>query len=176
FDTNGIPPTVIINRVTGSGPDAWNINGAADGAVLPLTSVSSTQMTFTVTDTTTNGVTCSITVQDMRVRPTAGTPLAFGFVTKGGDGNLVGVTNNDTPIGVLIEVAGVAKQFAILSQPSSTVQAGTIFPQQPSLAILDQFGNQLTTDNGHPDDATIVTAGLASGAGTVMGTVTAQAA
>jgi hypothetical protein len=75
FDTGGTAPTMLITRLTGSGN---NINGVTSGAAVAMTSVTSTQMVFTVTSPSASGTTCKLTWQNVRVRPAAGTPLAAG--------------------------------------------------------------------------------------------------
>ena len=50
-----------------------------------MTSVTATQLTFTVTASSAGGGTPNtLTWQNVRVRPTAGTPLASGNITKTG--------------------------------------------------------------------------------------------
>ncbi|MFC6875788.1 hypothetical protein ACFQZF_14040 [Flavobacterium myungsuense] len=84
FDTGGTAPTVRMNRISGVGADNRNINDAASGTSIAITSRTTTQITFTVTAASSNGVTCSLTWQNIRVRPTAGSPLASGNMTKTG--------------------------------------------------------------------------------------------
>src|SRR5439155_321217 len=74
FDTAGTAPTVLVTRLTGSGSSGNNINAVASGTALAMTSVTSTQLVFTVTSSSISGVTCKLTWQNVRVRPTAGTP------------------------------------------------------------------------------------------------------
>src|SRR4030095_1156261 len=49
FDTGGTLPTVRMDRLAGTGINNKNINGAASGSSLAMTSVTTTQLTFTVT-------------------------------------------------------------------------------------------------------------------------------
>src|SRR6516164_11299277 len=84
FDTGGTAPTMLVTRLTGSGSNGNNINGVASGTAVAMTSVTSTQLVFTVTSSSANGVTCKLTWQNVRVRPTAGTPLATGNLTRTG--------------------------------------------------------------------------------------------
>ncbi len=106
FDTAGVMPTV---RITGSTTSANNINDAVSGTALPMTSVSPTQLTFTVTaaSTSKNSTPNTMTWQNVRVRPTARTPLASGIIVKTGTATLNGVTTT-TSFGFLAETAGAA--------------------------------------------------------------------
>src|SRR5439155_4067436 len=59
FDTAaGTAPTVLVTRLTGSGSSGNNINAVASGTALAMTSVTSTQLVFTVTSSSISGVTC----------------------------------------------------------------------------------------------------------------------
>src|SRR5439155_18602824 len=93
FDTGGTAPTVVIARLNGNGSQANNINGANNGTAMAMTSVSQSQLTFTVASSSQSGITCSLTWQNVRVRPTAGTPLAIGTLNVTGTATLVTVTN-----------------------------------------------------------------------------------
>lgn len=106
FDTGDTAPTVKIIRTSGNGADSRNINGVADGTSVAITSISTTQITFTVTSAGTNGVKNSLTWQNVRVRPSATTPLASGNITKTGTASITGITNSVTNLGTLTEVAG----------------------------------------------------------------------
>ncbi|NGP87818.1 invasin domain 3-containing protein [Fodinibius halophilus] len=55
----------------------------------------------------------------------------------------------------------------INTQPSGTATAGSAFSTAPVIYLRDQFGNKVTTDN-----STQVTASIASGNGTLSGTLT----
>src|SRR5258705_11193273 len=70
---------------------------------------------------------------------------------------------------VVVRVA-VGSQLVILTQPSATATAGVAFSQQPVVRVEDALGNLETADN-----TTVVTASIASGGGTLQGTVTATA-
>src|SRR5262249_10286889 len=115
FDTGGTAPTV---RVDGGAPSK-NINGVGNGASVAMTSVTATQLTFTVTVQSSGGVLGTLTWQNVRVRPTAGTPLASGNLRRAGTANMVGLPVNAN-VGVLREVAGAASSLVIQTQPSAT--------------------------------------------------------
>ena len=78
-----------------------------------------------------------------------------------GGAGLQGVTSG----GITIQ-AGAATQLAIVTQPSSTAQSGAVLAQQPVVQLLDASGNP-SAQAGVP-----VTAAIASGGGTLGGTVT----
>src|SRR5205823_12592338 len=56
FDTGGTAPTVLMTRVTGSGSAGNNINDVSSGTAMAMTSVTSTQLVFTVTGSSISGV------------------------------------------------------------------------------------------------------------------------
>jgi hypothetical protein len=173
FDAGGVAPTVLITRISGTGNDSKNINGVASGTAMAMTSVTATQLTFTVT-TRSSGPTCSLKWQNVRVRPAAGTPLASGTITKTGTATLTGVVSASN-FGVLNEVAGTANKLAIQTQPSSTATAGVAFAQQPVIEVQDQFGNLRSAANGNADNSTVVTAARNAGSGTLQGSLSVKA-
>src|SRR5205814_5652631 len=120
---------------------------------------------FTVTAPS-SGALCTMTWQNVRVRPTAGTPLASGSLTRTGTANMVGLPTGAN-VGALREVAGAASSLAIQTQPSATATAGAVFAQQPVLSVLDQFGTLRSTANG-VSDSTVVTAARNTGNGTLQ--------
>src|SRR5205823_1635495 len=126
FDTGGTAPTV---RIDGASSASKNVNHVGNGSSVAMTSVTSTQLTFTVTFSS-SGATCTLTWQNVRVRPTAGTPLASGNLTASGTATVLGLSTNSN-LGTLREVAGAANYLAIQTQPSSTANAGVTFGQQP---------------------------------------------
>src|SRR6266480_3519582 len=152
FDTNAAAPTVLITRISGSGADSLNINGVASGTAAAMTSVTPTNLTFTVASASSGGVTCSLTWQNVRARPSAGTPLANGNITSSGTAVIQGITTGSTSWGFLNEGVGAAAKLAIATAPSPTAVAGVGFAQQPVIQVQDQFGNLRTAD-----DSTLVT-------------------
>jgi hypothetical protein len=104
FDTGGAAPTVRIDRLAGGGNNSKNINGVASGTSAAVTSRTTTQITFTVSVASSSGVTCSLSWQNIRVRPTAANPLASGDITKTGTATITAVTNSSTSFGRLIEI------------------------------------------------------------------------
>src|SRR5437763_13517306 len=133
FNTASPLPTVLIN---GAGGKTYNLNGLANGAAAAMSSVTTTQLVFTVSKKSSGGFACKLTWQNVKIRPIAGTPLASGNLSIAGTASLVSVSPN-SKLGVLREVAGAANKFAILTQPSRTATAGVTFAQQPVLQILD---------------------------------------
>src|SRR3989442_13986658 len=114
FDTGGTAPTVLITRLSGSGSAVNNINGVSSGTAAAMTSLTTTQLVFTVTSTSINGVTCKLTWQNIRVRPTAGTPLASGNLSRSGTASVVGLSASAN-LGALREIAGAANNLVIQS-------------------------------------------------------------
>lgn len=158
FDVGGTAPTVLITRTAGGGGDARNINGAATGTSAAITSITTTTITFTVTSASNSGVTNSLTWQDIRVRPTAGAPLASGNLTISGTSTISGVTGS-TNFGTLTEVAGAQTKLVVTlpgetftsgsgNSGSVTAQtAGTSF-NITSLTATDQYFNTVTSYSG----------------------------
>ena len=118
FDTGGAVPTVLMTRLSGTGKNTANINDVASGTAVAMTSVTSTQLVFTVTSSSASGVTCKLTWQNVRIRPTAGTPLVAGNLARTGTASVVGLSTTAN-LGTLREVAGAANNLAIQTQPSA---------------------------------------------------------
>lgn len=159
FDTGGTAPTVLVTRTSGTGPNSRNINDLASGTSAAITSISTTQITFTVTAASSNNVTNSLTWQNVRVRPSAGTPLASGNITKSGTSTMAGVTTGVTNFGTLTEVAG-AMNMLVVVLPGQAFVAGTGATGAPtaqtasssfvitSIRATDQFVNIVTSYSG----------------------------
>ena len=120
FDTSCCPlPTI---RIDGGSNSGLNINNSVSGGVTPLT-VTSTQLTFTVSSK--SSVPNTLTWQNLRVRPTAVSPLATGNITKSGSSSMSGVANGVTNFGTLTEIAGVpTKMFVTLPNQTFTTGSG----------------------------------------------------
>ena len=178
FDTGGTAPTVLVTRIGGNGNNNRNINDLASGSTIAVT-VSTTQLTITITAATSNGVSNSLTWQNVRVRPSAGTPLASGNITKTGTSSISGVTNSVTNLGTLTEVVGAKSQLVITTQPSSTATTATDFGTKPAVVIRDQFGNTVTTDSSSTITHAVVlstqSCGGTAGSGTLTSTPTSGA-
>jgi hypothetical protein len=107
FDTSAPAPTVKIETITKGTKGAANINGVTNGAVVAMTSVTSTQLVFTV-NSKSSANTCKLTWQNVRVRPTASSPLAVGKLTKSGTSTMAGMINGVSNLGTLVEIQDVA--------------------------------------------------------------------
>src|SRR5262249_20634003 len=107
--------------------------------------------------------------QNVRVRPTAGTPLASTNLIRNGTAAVVGLPMGAN-LGLLREVPGAASTLAIQTQPSATATAGVAFAQQPVIRLQDQFGNFCTNNS-----STVITAARGAGNGTLQGTLNATA-
>src|SRR6266851_2028853 len=165
FDTGGVAPAVRIN----GGKSTQNINAVGSGVSVAMTSVTSTQLTFTVSSV--SSVTNTLTWQNVRVRPLAGTPLASGNLFRSGTANVVGLSTNAN-LGTLREIAGAANKLVIQTQPSSIATAGVPFAQQPLIQVQDRFGNVRNAANsgGAGDNSAVVTAASTAGSGALQGT------
>ena len=164
FDTGGTAPTVSIQRIGGNGGPQNNINGASNsGNTEAATTVSSTQITLTISNSTTNGVVNSLIWQNIRVRA-VGLPFGVSNITKTGSSSVAAVTGT-TSWGTLIGAARPA-ELVIQTQPSSLATAGVAFTQQPVILVKDQYGVLWTSNS------VSVTAGIASGTGVLNGALT----
>ena len=133
-------------------------NPVAQAGVLVTASIQTGGGTLggTVTIATTTAGAASFS--DLSIQGTAGNRTlvfaASGYVSA--VSNTIAVT------------AGSASQLGIVTQPSSSVTSGSIFPQQPVIQVTDAGGN--------PVGGIVVTVAIASGAGTLGGTLTAVSA
>jgi hypothetical protein len=124
FDIGGTAPTVLVTRISGGGGDSRNINAVGSGTSVAITSITTTQVTFTIASASNGGVTNRLTWQNLRVRPTAGTPLATGNLTKTGTSVMTGISNGVTNFGTLTEIHGAVNNL-VITLPGETFTAGS---------------------------------------------------
>jgi len=98
------------------------------------------------------------TFTDLALTGIADEPYVLGFASDG-----LTPTNSAA---VFVD-AGQANQLSITTQPSDTVQSGVIFPQQPAIQLQDASGNPVA------QPGVMITADIASGGGSLGGTLTA---
>jgi uncharacterized repeat protein (TIGR01451 family) len=169
FDTGGVAPTVLMQRNDGTGDDSLNINGATNGQALAVTSVTSTQIVFTITSASSGLVSDTLTWQNIRVRPTSGSlPAGEMVITATGTAVIQQIQPDVTSWGTLAEVPGTPAQLVVGTEPSSTATAGTTFIQQPVIRVEDAYGNLVTNATG------TVKAARDAGDGVLQGTLTAE--
>jgi hypothetical protein len=146
---------------------------AFDPTVLTLNSgtavVTPSTITITVTKIDASGGSprARITWSGIRVRPTAGTPVASGNLTFTGTSSIHGIASS-TSFGTLTEVAGVVSSLVFAAQPGSAT-AGSAFGMQPVIRTQDQFGNNSTNGLGATANVAL---SLTGGAGPLQGTAT----
>src|SRR5205814_1553056 len=75
---------------------------------------------------------------------------------------LTGITSSTVTV-----TAGAATQLAITTQPSASAQNGVAFAQQPVIQLQDASNNAVS------QPGVVVTASIATGGGTLGGTLTA---
>ncbi|MFN7138735.1 MAG: FG-GAP-like repeat-containing protein [Limisphaerales bacterium] len=136
-----------------------NITSASASA-----SSSAITITLTVADTDKQD---TLTISGIQARPTAGSPLTSGNITRSGGTAEIKIEAG-THFGTLTAVAGAAQQLSILTQPSSTALVDEVFAQQPSVRLRDQFGNNVTNNS-----STIVT--VTPSAGSLSGNTSVAA-
>ncbi|MEZ4413385.1 MAG: hypothetical protein R2910_10405 [Gemmatimonadales bacterium] len=141
----------------------------------------------------------SVRVTDVNGNPVAGVAISFTVASGGGSvlpvtpvstnasgiaslsqwvlGTVAGATSVTasaaglTPSSLTFNATGApgaVAQLQIQQQPSSSAQSGVPLATQPTVRLADAFGNPVTATG------TVVTAGLASGSGTLGGNVTAS--
>ena len=103
FDTGGVAPTVIVS---GDGTADKNINSVASGSTISV-NVTSTALTVTISAKSNGSTPNILTFQNIRVRPTAISPLATGNITKTGTSSY-SVLGGATNYGTLTEVKGAS--------------------------------------------------------------------
>ena len=177
--------TIIINAPSGF---EFNTGATVTGTItqdagsktcFTFTSTTATPAATTITFTVnaidgTGGnpvTTCHVTFSNIQVRPTAGTPLASGSMTK--TGTETGIPDASA-LGTLTEVVGAKTQLAVTTQPSSTASPDVDFTVKPVVTLQDQFGNTVTTDSASTVTTAVVlssqTCGGTAGSGTLTST------
>src|SRR6266478_6462046 len=116
FATNSPAPTVLMN---GGSNANKNINGLTNGATIAVT-VTTTNLSITISSKSSSGSPCTLTWRNIRVRPTADSPLASGNITKSGTTAMTGVTDGATNFGMLNEIAA-ARTLTVVGYPSPTI-------------------------------------------------------
>src|SRR5439155_738835 len=161
--------TIILNAPAGfifdTGGTAPTVSRSGKNLLLQgiVTGVTPTQITYTVTAT--SGSPTRLTWQNVRVRPTSGTPLAGGYLTCGGTASVAGLPAN-THLGSLREIAGAASGLAFTTQPGNAA-VGSVFGSQPVVRTEDQFGNASTAGLGANRNLSL---SLTGGTGPLQGT------
>ncbi|TFG43313.1 MAG: hypothetical protein E4H41_09495, partial [Gemmatimonadales bacterium] len=144
----GSPPSVKVTDANGNPVGGVVITFAVaggGGSILPVTPVS------------TNGSGIASLTQW-----TLGTVAGANSITAAAAGL--------TPSSLTFSAAGssgAAARLQVQTEPSTSAQSGVPLATQPAVRLTDVFGNAVNTSG------TVVTAGLASGSGTLGGTLTA---
>ncbi len=140
------------NSVTATRTNGNGCSGPGNGVlkigtndVSQTVTPSSTSISINVTATSSGTFSkCggTITFTGIKVRPSSGTPLATGNVTKAGTSAILGVTNGTTNFGTLTEVVGAVNYITVTpSTPQSVTYGSTLaFSAQG----YDQFNNTIS--------------------------------
>ena len=91
--------------------------------------------------------------------------IGIGYTLQAADGGLTGITSSAFNI-----TAGAANHLIFTQQPATT-GAGQAFTLAPTVQVVDQFGNLVTTDSSF----VTLTIGTNPGGGTLSGTANVQA-
>ena len=131
------PGAAVKALVTGAG----DIINTTSGATIPATVTPST-VTINITSKTTGSGSGSanLTFQNIQVRPTAGSPLASGYITRSGTCSFQNINNLTGNWGFLREVGGSLAGYIITGTNYGT--AGQ--PISITIQKIDQFGNPLS--------------------------------
>ena len=150
FEFNAAANVTVALTFTGTGSDLTLANTTA--------SVTTTTITITVTSKTTGSRLATMNFQGIQVRPSAGTPLASGTITKGGTASY-SETGSVGNYGTLTETVG-ALRYLFTTLPGETFtsgsgNSGTVTTQTAGTAFnitrltaTDQFTNTVTTYTG----------------------------
>src|SRR5215831_11474627 len=130
FDTNAPQPMITLSGDNNN----KNINGLTDGSTVTL-AVTTNTISFTVNTKSRGQTRNTLAYSNVRVRPTASTPLASGNITNTGTATVPGGATN---YGTLTEVAGPSTQLTVSGFPTPQI-AGT--PGSVTVSARDQFGN-----------------------------------
>jgi hypothetical protein len=168
FDTGSSVTATVSSCSSGSGSNMLlgNSPGSSSQTVTPATST----ITINVFQISSGSIKCTLTWSNIRVRPTSGTPLASGNITRSGTATMAEnpVTTN---YGILTEVVGAANKLAYGVQPSNTVAGASISPAV-TVTVQDQFGNTVTSNTS---SITLAIGTNPPGNGTLSGTLTVAA-
>ncbi len=132
-------------------------NAVSQSGVVVTAAIASGGGTLGGTSTATTNTSGVATFTNLAITGTVGARTLTFSATS-----LTGATS-----GTITVTAGAASQLAITTQPSSTAQSGVAFAQQPVLQLQDASGNAVS------QSGVVVTAAIASGPGTLGGTLTA---
>ena len=150
-------PVATVTRLGGGGSGNRNL-------AISFTSISSTQIVFTITRRSSSGVYNSITWSNIQVRPNSGTPLSNGNITLSGTAVLNGAPAGSN-CGTLTEVGGAPTHLVFSQQPTNANGGATISPPV-AVQLIDAYGNLSATS------ATVTMAiGSNPGGGVLSGTL-----
>ncbi|MDD4412511.1 MAG: Ig-like domain-containing protein [Patescibacteria group bacterium] len=163
FDTSQTV-TATITRLAGTG----GCFAFTSTVATPTTST----ITFTMSSRDANGTRCEVSFSNVRVRPTAGTPLASGNLLNSGSNT--GFPQGTNNYGTLTEVVGAKNKLMFTTSPAASSTINTDFSIKPTIKVQDQFNNVVVTDNSSIINHTTVlfdqSCGGTSGHGTLSST------
>ena len=159
-DTAGNRPKLIVS--SGSSNSDNNINNTSVGSSIGTVTVTSSTISVNITNRSANNYSNTLTWQNIRVKPTASSPLASGNITNTGTAS--GVPNGSANFGTLTEVAAAATKLAFTAV-SNNATAGA--PFSVTVQSQDSGGNPAS-----PSSDTTITLSKASGSGTLSGILT----
>jgi len=159
--------TIILDAPTGF---EWNTSGTYGVTVTPayggttaldasFTSVTSSQLTFTIDDTSTSASSPGqLEFTGLEIRPTTGVLPNTGNIENSGTTGQGG----DTNYGTITMVPGTQDSLSFIVQPSSTNVDSTVSPAV-RIQLVDQFGNEVE------QSGITISMALSSGSGTLSG-------
>jgi hypothetical protein len=150
---DAVLPTVSV-RLQDAGGNNVTTPGVSVAAAIASGGGSLLGSTTQLTDAT-----GTATFGDIRIRGTLGS-RTLAFASSG--------VTAATSSAVNVNTAGTATQLVVVTQPSSAPAIGAAFAQQPAIQVADVSGNAVNASG------VTVTAAVASGNGTLGGTLTAS--
>jgi hypothetical protein len=149
-------------------PSVGTVSATVNTAITPVTFTAAgfgTEIiTYTVAPTLPTGLSLNAGTGEISGTPTVAIAAADYVVTATGNGDPA--TTATATINITI-TAGAAAKLAIATPPSASTASGVVFAQQPAIQLLDASDNVVSQNN------VVVTAAIASGDGTLSGTLTA---
>ena len=147
-----IPTTFQFNTSATVSAVVTRVNGSGTAVALSsaIAAVTTSNITITVTgrDSNDGSTRSSITWSGIKVRPTAGTPLATNNITISATSTepINGITDGTTNFGTLTETAGAATKLGYTTAPAATNTAGATMTSVV-VQVQDQFGNSVSSNN-----------------------------
>ncbi|HRY60530.1 MAG TPA: LysM domain-containing protein [Patescibacteria group bacterium] len=141
-------------------PNNWSFNPGVGTVTytaardITSSSIAVTATTITITFSTDGTANKSdvMTISGLQVRAIDGSVIPssgniYRTSANPGTGAIVGIVNDSTSFGALSQAIGAKNKLIFTNQPSATAIINIGFAVKPVIAVQDQFGHTVTTDN-----------------------------